>query len=101
MISPIETKPISLVQSTCIQKFSFSYNAPECGKPAAFLIKSIYKPEYSIMCKDCKQDFFTDIAFQTVINEYRSYHYTIESNKRFADELKEYLKIQELLEKEI
>lgn len=52
------------------------------------------------MCGECKEDFFSDIAFQTVINEYRSYHYTPELNKRFAEELEEYLKIQDLLEKE-
>lgn len=100
MISPIETKAISLVQATCIQKFDFGFDAPECGKSAAFLIKSIYTPEYSIMCEECKDDFFNNIAFQTVVKDYRSYHYTPELNMRFAEELQQYLDNQDLPEQE-
>lgn len=87
------------MQTTCIQKFDFNSDTPECRRPATFLTKSIYIPEYSIICEKCKDDFFSNIAFQTVTQDYRSYHYTSELNKKFAEELEEYLKIQDLLEK--
>jgi len=69
-------------------------------KTCKILDKSIYTPEYSIMCKECKDDFFCNIASQIITKDYRSYHYTSELNKRFAEELEEYLTIQDSLEAE-
>lgn len=49
---------------------------------------------------ECKRDFFENIAFQTVVKVYRAYHYTPESNKRFAEELEQYLASRNSLEAE-
>lgn len=91
MINPIDTKEIPTIKDTCIQTFEFTADAPECGKPATFLVKHIYEPTYSIMCDECKRDFFESIAFQTVVKDYSSYYYTPELNKKFAEELEQYL----------
>jgi hypothetical protein len=45
-IRAIETTSIALAQTTRIKTFDFSAGVPECGRAAAFLIKSIYTPEY-------------------------------------------------------
>ena len=52
------------------------------------------------MCQECKNDFFSNIAFQTVTKDYRPYQYTQELNKKFAEELEEHLAIQNPLEAE-
>ena len=100
MLSPIDVKERPLVKSTCIQVFEFSANPPECGKPAAFLVKNIFEPTYSIMCSECKSDFFGDIAFQSVVKDYRSYEYSAELNEKFAAELEQYLVEAKKLETE-
>jgi hypothetical protein len=43
MLNPIEKRLFTLVQTSCVQTFDFSAGAPECGRAAAFLIKSILR----------------------------------------------------------